>query len=158
MKALSIIQPWASLIVLGYKPVENRTWPTRYRGRLLIHASKRGDDPSAELLCQQLLIELPRDLPRGMILGAVDLVDCVELSPATPIEQLDLGPWAFGPWCWLLENVMRFETPIACRGSLGLWTPPAGLLEVGGQSGGLPADEPGRHSGNSRSDDQRRLF
>jgi hypothetical protein len=50
MKILSIRQPWASLIVAGVKDVENRTWPMRYRGRVLIHSSLRADDTAAKIL------------------------------------------------------------------------------------------------------------
>jgi hypothetical protein len=50
MKVISIRQPWASLIVIGAKDVENRTWPTRYRGPVLIHASQRADDVSSDAI------------------------------------------------------------------------------------------------------------
>ena len=67
MKALTIRQPWASLIVDGEKRVENRTWPTKYRGPLLIHAGKSR-------------LEVDRDqarrLPFSAIIGQVEVVDC----------------------------------------------------------------------------------
>lgn len=120
MKALTITQPWASLIVLGHKSIENRTWPTRYRGRLLIHSSKRGFDSSGLVLAGRLGIELPDDLPRGAILGAADLVNVTDIVPAD-------DPFAFGPVCWVLANATAFASPLPCRGSLGLWKPPAEL-------------------------------
>jgi hypothetical protein len=49
MKALSLIQPWASLIVLGEKRIETRSWPTRHRGHLAIHANKNLPDDRRRL-------------------------------------------------------------------------------------------------------------
>lgn len=51
MKALSIRQPWASLIVMGIKDIENRTWPTRHRGSVLVHAAKGMTRDKFRLLC-----------------------------------------------------------------------------------------------------------
>ena len=74
MKAISIRQPWAWLIVHGYKDVENRTWATKYRGPILIHAGKTLD-PGFDELCQVLREEfdihvpLRKELPRGGIVG-----------------------------------------------------------------------------------------
>jgi hypothetical protein len=69
MKIISIKQPWASLIVHGLKDVENRTWPTRYRGPLLIHASQRADDTSATDIERRFGVSLPGELPLGGIVG-----------------------------------------------------------------------------------------
>lgn len=100
MKALTIRQPWASEIIAGTKAIEYRTRRTHYRGELLIHAAKVRcpDEP---------------DLPLGVILGRVELVDCQESD---------------GRYEWLLRNPCRFTTPIPCTGQLGLWTPPAAVL------------------------------
>jgi len=62
IKALSLYQPWAWLVVNGYKKIENRKWHTRYRGSVLIHASKRFDWeewPFIQRKCQELGIVLP---------------------------------------------------------------------------------------------------
>jgi len=83
MKTLSNRQPWAWLIVQGIKTVENRSWATPYRGPLLIHASMRFALNAAEFaqLRKQVLkkydIWISDDLPRGGIVGQVQLVDCV---------------------------------------------------------------------------------
>jgi patatin-like phospholipase/ASCH domain-containing protein len=69
MKSLSIRQPWASLIISGVKDVENRTWPTRYRGPVLIHASLRVDDTSSEDIERRFGVRLPAELPLGGIVG-----------------------------------------------------------------------------------------
>lgn len=114
MKALTIRQPWASLIAAGVKPVENRGWTTGYRGALLIHAGKGVDrDPGA--LALQALDDLGLDLAAllaGGIIARARLVDIVRDSPS---EWAD--PGAFH---WLLAGVepVEFEP---CRGALGLW-------------------------------------
>ena len=89
MKALSIRQPWAWLIVTGNKDVENRTWPTNFRGRNYVHAGKQPDSgwllhavPGAES------IDIPDSLPLGAIIGEVDIAECVTHSSS---------PWFAGP-------------------------------------------------------------
>ena len=72
MKVLTIKQPWATLIMQGYKRFEFRSWQTKYRGDLLIHAGK-GIDKEA---IKRLEKYLPKELLTGKILGKVTLVDC----------------------------------------------------------------------------------
>ena len=74
MKVLTIKQPWATLIMQGYKRFEFRSWQTKYRGDLLIHAGK-GIDKEA---IKRLEKYLPEELPFGKILGKVTLVDCIK--------------------------------------------------------------------------------
>jgi hypothetical protein len=111
MKALTIRQPWASLIMAGIKDVENRTWTTGYRGRLAIHAGARVE---ADGLAAHGHL-LPRgDLPRGAMLGTVSLVDVVENHPSV---------WAVpGLWHWVLADPNLLSQPIPMSGRLGLWT------------------------------------
>jgi hypothetical protein len=78
MKILSVRQPWASLIASGVKDVENRTWPTKYRGAVLIHASQRADEISSDDLERRFGVRLPPELPLGGIIGVVEIVDCVK--------------------------------------------------------------------------------
>lgn len=118
MKCLTINQPWAWAIIHGAKRVENRSWPTRFRGTLLIHAGKSrkwkvetlpdGSTP-------------PTNLVYGAIIGRVEIVDCV------PVEDLAGDPWAFGPWCWSLANPQPL-TPIAYKGQLSLFNVPDSVL------------------------------
>ena len=82
MLTLSVRQPWAWLIVNGFKTVENRSWATDYRGPLLIHAGKTLDLSPRDMagLRRDLRptgIIIPAELPLGGIVGMVDLVDCV---------------------------------------------------------------------------------
>ena len=87
MKALSVRQPWAWLIVNGHKDIENRTWATRHRGPFLIHASKGMTATEYEDVCSFLaadarlrhlnhILPLPKELERGGIVGQATLTDC----------------------------------------------------------------------------------
>jgi hypothetical protein len=126
MKALTINQPWAEMICRGLKRVENRTWPTNYRGPLAIHVGKSLAWLKAQDDCTwpaQYGVELPQaaEMAFGAIVAVVELVDCV------PIDRLPLElqtAWAEGPWCWVLKDARRLEKPIICKGSLQLWKPP----------------------------------
>jgi hypothetical protein len=104
MKALSVRQPWASLIMLGIKPVENREWSTLYRGPLLIHASRRHDHGANVSLA-------PDQLVYGAVFGIVDLIDIVTEHPS---------PFFTGPYGWVLVNPRRIE-PIPMPGRLRLF-------------------------------------
>ena len=104
MLALSVKQPWAWLIVHGLKTIENRTWPTKFRGRIYLHASK-SFDVALVVRCQQGRI-IP-NLQRGAIIGEVDIVDCVAESDS---------PWFTGPYGFVLRNPVAYEYPIPWRG------------------------------------------
>lgn len=108
MKALSIRQPWAWLIVNGFKPVENRDWSTRYRGDFLVHASKgmtREDYEDARDLAQAqgITIPAPHELERGGIVGKATITGCVTHSPSQwffgkfGFELVDAKPLPFLP-------------------------------------------------------------
>jgi hypothetical protein len=145
MKALSIRQPWASLIVGGVpflervdngdgttsvswpgkvilKDVENRSWPTRFRGRVYVHASKREanfDETFSFLIKIGIapviaLLAFSKRLGRQVILGEVDIVDCVTESKS---------PWFTGPYGWVLANPVVYEKSIPCKGQQGLFEP-----------------------------------
>ena len=92
MKALSIRQPWASLIVAGYKDIENRSWRTSYRGPVLIHSAQRVADVTLEEIARRLKVAigpLPNKLARGGIIGIAEIVDCVAAHTS---------PWFEGPF------------------------------------------------------------
>ena len=73
MKVLTIKQPWASLIIEGYKEYEFRSWKTNYRGELLIHAGKSIDKEAYKRLGKYLI-----NMPLGKIIGKVELLDCIK--------------------------------------------------------------------------------
>jgi hypothetical protein len=117
LRALTIKQPYAALVVDGVKDIENRSWRTRYRGPLAIHAGRKVDRDA--LSRYAYLLDAPDDLPRGVLLGTVELVDCVRDSTS---EWADPGAWH-----WILRDPRPFPEPIPCRGAQGLWRPPARL-------------------------------
>lgn len=129
MKAISILQPWATLIVLGEKRIETRSWSTSHRGPLLIQASKSmrlilkeicGSEPFRSIL-KRHRIDI-NDLPTGQIIGQVEVVDCLpteKMEPSLTEYHLgDFGPKRYG---FVLANATPLAVPIHCRGNLGLW-------------------------------------
>lgn len=117
MKALSLRQPWASLIADGRKTIETRTWRTRYRGPLAIHASLRHY----------------ADLPRGGIIAVAWLCGCRPMEAADE-EDACIALYD-GAYAWLLANVEPVAL-IPCKGRLGLWTPPDNVARL------LPSVQP----------------
>jgi len=112
---LSVHEPWASAIVEGAKRIENRTWRTEYRGRLLIHAAKH----QPELFDMQRAAEWGWMQTRPYVLGAI--IGAVELIDVLPLRELTGQPFAEGPWCWVLRAAQRFARPRTCRGQPGLF-------------------------------------
>lgn len=135
MKALSVHQPWAWALLHAGKDVENRTWETRYRGPLAIHASKTRDSYDAQNAAAWLTlfgVELPawEDLATGAIVGVVDLVDCVQVPVGVPgyVPGRGKSPWAQGPWLWVVENPRPLAKPVPYRGAQGLFNVPDKLV------------------------------
>ena len=123
MKVLTIRQPWATLIMQGDKRFEFRSWQTKYRGELLIHAGKGIDKEAVKRLEKYL----PKDLPLGKILGKVTLVDCIRMSPEFKEELLKENSDIYTKssfkenFGWQLENIQVFDVPIDATGHLSLW-------------------------------------
>jgi hypothetical protein len=125
MKALSIQQPWASLIIRGHKDVENRSWPTNYRGPLLIHAGKTFDREGLLFIrntfgyiCDGL--EDGSIFPLGCIIGRVNLIGCCTRHPSK---------WFFGPYGFVLQSPVIMKPPIPYRGKLSLFDIPDEILK-----------------------------
>jgi hypothetical protein len=105
MKALTIKQPWAWLITSGLQDIENRPWTTKYRGAIIIHASKEAYGGSnavavrtARELCHQhgtaaLSQQIPDSFEYGGVVGIATIGDCVDQSTS---------PWFFGPHGFVL--------------------------------------------------------
>lgn len=126
MKALTICQPYAHLIVVRKdKPVENRDWHTNYRGVLAIHAGKSRAwlDPDDEAYYESQ----GEPLVFGAVLGEAELVDVLHIARIESGEYDSKYPWlrkhphTSGPWCLVFERIRRYATPIPYRGALGLW-------------------------------------
>lgn len=113
--ALAIQQPWAWLIVHGFKDVENRDWPTRRRGRFLIHASRKVDTWSVPWIRERFpSIVLPESYETGGIVGEAELVDCVTVSSSR---------WFSGAFGFVLANPKPLPfRPL--RGQLGFFEVP----------------------------------
>jgi len=131
MKVLSLLQPWASLVIMGAKKIETRSWQTSYRGELLIHASmgRKGAILSSDPPFNRYIDDFDR-LPFGALIGSIFLEQIVPVEtlqlPATALAHLTLEEKAFGDYtkgryAWLLQNPVPLTRPIAIRGSLGLW-------------------------------------
>lgn len=117
MLALSIKQPWAWAILYAGKDIENRDWPTRVRGRIVVHAGKTYDQRGHDWLISQGY-HVPADLPRGCNLGEVDIVGCHELAATDCTRRVALNPWAFGDHCFELADPVPYDVPILQTGAL----------------------------------------
>lgn len=125
MKAFSVAPTWAWLIVTGQKQVENRTWSTRHRGAIMVHANKsQKQDRAARKWCKDRGIEVPDKLPMGAIVGSVEILDVVDYDPELLFDEFELrhDRFAFGPKCWILRAATK-STPIPCKGKQGLFCP-----------------------------------
>jgi hypothetical protein len=131
MKCLSIKQPWASLIIAGIKTIENRSWRTNYRGKILIHTGKEVDIRAVEdsIIWQHILKATPNARGKfdkagkltGAILGVAELTACSCEADALSVDYRWAEPGFF--W-WRIENPVLFEKPIPYRGQLGLFDVP----------------------------------
>ena len=159
MKAITIWQPWASLIALGEKKYETRSWPTKYRGKIAIHAAaKELKDLPEEIRA----IIKDKDLPLGAIVATADLVNVwhIVYNPGADVDaaakidigaesmstnkhapdfddyivptekEMQLGDWTPGRYAWELDNVRILPEPIPAKGKQGLWNIADELVNV----------------------------
>lgn len=154
MKALSLTQPWASLVAIGAKNIETRSWNTNYRGWLAIHASKAFPGKCRQLVFQEPfftplhkagLADIPvkgslgvERLPQGAIIAVVNLYKVGKIGRrqdgavivkglGLPItgDELVFGNYVPGRYAWCFgTGGYSLKEPIPCRGALGLWTVP----------------------------------
>lgn len=126
MKALSIRQPWAHLIVTGEKPVENRSWNSTYTGHLLIHASLQFDKAGYQWVRRNfphLKMPTPAKFALGAIVGMVDMVGCV-----VPGSADYHSPWYAGDYGFLMRNAKKLPEPVPFKGALGFFDVPDELV------------------------------
>ena len=140
MKTLSIKQPWAYLIAAGIKDIENRTWQTKFRGKILIHATKNIFNFNKELTegfeypieIQDAILQLSDNdiiLDFGAIIGEVDIIDCVQNHPSIWAEKSkqieDVNGnivHEFITYNWVLANPVLYDEPIlGVKGKLSFW-------------------------------------
>jgi ASC-1-like (ASCH) protein len=117
MKALSLKQPWAELVLSGRKKIELRKWNTHFRGEFIIHASKVPDMNAMKRFGFE-------NLPTGMIIGKAKLVDVKYYKSDEEFlkdKSLHLATSDWGNFGFLLADVERLENPLEARGSLNFW-------------------------------------
>ena len=138
MKAISLLQPWASLLVMGVKTMETRNWGTKYRGEILIHASqgKAGEIFSKENYFKKYIPDFKK-LPFGAIIGVATIIDVVkieslhmadELLNRLTMEEKAFGDYSSGRFAWILEDHKQFKIPIPARGTLSIWEYPGEIM------------------------------
>lgn len=150
MKVLSLLQPWATLVVIGAKKIETRSWAAEYKGPILIHASagKYIGSGRNKISCRELCYQEPfkafingaayDNLPFGTIIGKTELVWCANTEDLRSRGQFTVnqntwnlteqeksfGDYSDGRYGWLLKDAVEFENPVRAKGSLILWEHP----------------------------------
>jgi activating signal cointegrator 1 len=144
MKALSLTQPWATLVAIGAKQWETRSWPTPFRGEVAIHASKKYPRACSDLEYESPFANALRmeetPLPLGKIIAIAEITDCeptVRFHRACVVpaarcisistEEMAFGDYSLNRYAFKIERVRRIK-PIDCRGALGFWIVPDGVL------------------------------
>ncbi len=145
MKVITLQDPWASLVRLNEKHIETRSWSTRYRGPLLIHASKKSDAKNLKLAWNEPFYSAFLNagnhrgitLYPGCIIAKCNLVDCQQITWSNGIDlalcikaqkekvikdkEFIFGDYTAGRFAWMLEDIEPLEKPIPAKGRLGLW-------------------------------------
>ena len=122
MKVLTIKEPWATLIIEGYKKYEFRSWKTNYRGKILIHAGKSFEKNTIDKFKDYSL-----SFSCGEIIGEAYITDCIKVTKELDKELNKINPLVYGNsnhignYAWKLENVKRYDKTIKINGKLGLW-------------------------------------
>jgi hypothetical protein len=141
MKALSLTQPWATLIAIEAKRYETRSWQSWYVGQLAIHAAKGlgavgGKRGLIEMCHEQPFLsalnestaDFTVELPLGAIIATCTLTACwptEQVAPQMSKNELKFGDFSEGRWAWRLINVWKLPEPVPCKGTLGIWEVPA---------------------------------
>lgn len=151
MKVLSLTQPWATLVAIGAKRVETRSWNTNYLMKpLLIHASKTFPLWAKSLVHDPAFFESLRSHPDFVGLTSPQIVQALPLGAVVcqcrvfgtrttqmvrdglasghswykavfTEKELEFGDYSLGRWAWILEAIKKFEVPVPAKGALGLW-------------------------------------
>lgn len=146
VKALTMTVPWGTLVALGAKQIETRSWPTPHRGPLAIHIAKTlppealvcCDEPrfrqaleAGGYRCQPDAGQNHWGLPLGQIIAVVWLDEVQQITPLFQVEEPErsFGLFSPGRYAWIFSEVYRLAAPLRARGSLGVWEwhPPAGF-------------------------------
>lgn len=148
MKAITIKQPWATLIAVGEKKYETRSWFTHFRGPLAIHAGKIVDktacmsEPLRSVLAKHGYGS-PEDLPTGAVIAVGELSACFQIRPMAEEEEdvvlvneaglihldperdafeISFGDYSEGRYAWEIRSLNKLTVPTPRQGKLGLWS------------------------------------
>lgn len=121
MKVLTIKEPWATLVINGYKKYEFISWKTNYRGKILIHAGKSTDKEAFSRVKDYNL-----EINNGSIIGECNITDCILVDEEFDKKLRQSNPIVYknnhvGMYAWKLEKVIKYDKVIATKGKLGLW-------------------------------------
>jgi hypothetical protein len=136
VKAISLWQPWASLWLTDRKIHETRHWSTPYRGLLAVHATKHIETEVWGAMADICEAEFGKnwrtELPRGAIIGAVDLVDVTQMPAAkcAHADDFQCGNWEDGRFAWKRAAIIKLNEPIPCRGRQSMFTLPDEIARV----------------------------
>jgi hypothetical protein len=126
MKTLTLTQPWATLVAIGAKKIETRSWNTNYRGPLAIHAAKKCPYEALELVFKEPFHSCigRNQMPLGFIVATCVLVDVERIYADSYIPgkpEFMFGDYSIGRYMWKLDNVKILPEPIPAKGAMGLW-------------------------------------
>lgn len=158
MKAISLWQPWATLIATGAKQIETRSWATSYRGPIAIHAAKRKvrkelielaeweeyraalgvTTMESEQAEEKLALEKMLALPYGAIVATANLVNCLPTHEITRDlikthngwDEYDMGNYGYMRWGWMLTDIKPLAQPIPYKGEQGIFNVPDSVIET----------------------------
>lgn len=149
MNAFTLHNPWATLVALNEKKNETRSWPTKYRGPLLIHASKSNRPWHMDLAWREPFFSALKPIHAdihgytgmtyypGCIIAIGNLINCVQITEQMAYEmekedpkEFAFGDYAPGRFAWILSNVYKLKTPIQVKGMQRLWNFDETLHEI----------------------------
>lgn len=126
MKAITITEPWASMIAKGFKKIETRSWPTSYRGKIAIHAGKGKPNRDWVGNVPEMMNLIDNDIHPGCIIAYADLIGCEKMTK----EMIDnvkknhaeyiSGIYEPGRYAFILDNIQPV-TPIPTKGKQRIW-------------------------------------
>lgn len=153
MKCISLWQPWASLVAIGAKRIETRSWSTSYRGPLAIHAAKKWTAALRDLCWTptfRAALSDPREtvncgglLPRGAIVAVTKVIHCGPIHEsndgrfhvligndwvAVDVQEQEFGDYQEGRYAWLLGDTIKLNDPVPFSGHQGFFDVPDALL------------------------------
>lgn len=141
-RAITLTQPWASLMWCGAKVIETRGWPTSYRGWVAIHAAKGFPGeckrlvyqrPFKDVLLEQLEYDSHKELPIGAVCAVTCIVDCrrtEDVRDSLSERERAFGDYSDGRYAFITEGLRTLKRPFAIPGALSIWRLPNVITEA----------------------------